>query len=428
MSYGGAKPTREPCYYAQRRMPAGNRRRPEAPSQLKAPGPFTFAAGQRHDVAPIVAPENLIVTWNQCAREGGPAPGADGLRYRDLGRSQAAVAMRMLSAAVMEGRYRPQPSRAVSIPKNTGGTRGLHLRSVIDRNLSTAVTTAVTPLIDRTLLPTSYGFRKDRGVADLLAELEVSAVRDGYAVLVDTDIRQAFDYVPIHDAVAALASSLTESNLLALVETILRGHDGPTRTVGIDQGDPLSPITLIKLLDERLDRPLIAAHPGIRSWRFADNHVIAAQNTDAAEAALETTRRLLNEIGMTLKGDPHPVDLLRPGVDVEILGYVVSMNRTGNLRLRVRPRAWERLHEHVDVAATHDRPSRQVARVVDGWSQYFGVCFETQAERRRAARRIINTVLLGDRDAPTQELIVATLHKTYETWRRRAHKLRVVAR
>lgn len=419
MSYGDGRPAQEFSTYAQRRMALGNRGRARAVDESSSYQLFAFTPGRQLDVAPIISTENLILAWNKCAREGGTAPGTDDLRYGDLGRSQVAAAMRLLSTAVEEGRYRPQRSRSVSISKPDGGTRTLRLRGLFDRVLSRAVTTAVAPLIDAALLSTSYGFRAQRGVADLIAELEVSVVRDGRRVIVDTDIRQAFDYVPIDAAVAALGRSLHAPSLLTLVETILRGHDGAVRRVGIDQGDALSPVTLINLLDVRLDRPLIAAHPEVRSYRFADNHVLAARSIDAAQEGLQTTRRLLADIGMTLKGDPQPV-VLRSGVEVDILGYTVALKRNEGLDLGVNPRAWRRLREFLDLAVLHEHPHQYVARVVDGWCGNYGVCFETDAERHSIARQVVNAVRISANDAPSTERIVQALAETYAK-RRRPH-------
>lgn len=77
------------------------------------------------------------------------SPGIDKMRTRELSafwelhREEIIVKIRL-------GAYKPQPTLAVSIPKNSGnGTRNLEIPCVLDRMIQSAMYTALSPFYEK---------------------------------------------------------------------------------------------------------------------------------------------------------------------------------------------------------------------------------------------------------------------------------------
>src|SRR5215831_12221274 len=68
-------------------------------------------------VGKIADADNLIRIFHEMRARAGQAPGPDGITYADLGHSEIAHLMREVSKTVLEGQYRPGPTRKVNIPK-----------------------------------------------------------------------------------------------------------------------------------------------------------------------------------------------------------------------------------------------------------------------------------------------------------------------
>src|SRR5262245_61290385 len=71
-------------------------------------------------VEEIANVDNLIRVFRELKRNAGPAPGEDGVTYADLSPSEVGSCMRGLSQVLLQGQYRPGPSRLLSIPKASG--------------------------------------------------------------------------------------------------------------------------------------------------------------------------------------------------------------------------------------------------------------------------------------------------------------------
>jgi len=350
-------------FYKQRRQARAN-------PDKQAIEPFAFAPGQKLNLAPIIKPENLVAVFDKLKHTGGQAPGLDGIRYSDLGRSEMWQAMRALSRAVKNGTYRPQPARVVEIAKKSGGTRELRLRVILDRVLAAAIYTAINPAIDPSFSPFSVGFRPGRDRLEIIAAIE-QATRAGKWVIAEDDVNKAFDYVPVNRTVAAFGQHVRDPALLTVIEHILQG-DNATRVIGIDQGSALSPLALNVLLDKALDRPMQISHPGHPLWRYADNLVGITESVTEAVDLLHTASQQLGQAGMTLKGH-QPSDLRVPGTQACILGYMVS--RSGNrLMYTVAPEGWMELEEQITGTWSHRQPSTEAMQVARGWLEGLGPC------------------------------------------------------
>ena len=75
------------------------------------------------------------------------APGVDGMTVAELGPWLAAN-REALMAALVRGRYRPQPVKGQEIPKPGGGVRQLGIPTVVDRLVQQAILQVLQPLPD----------------------------------------------------------------------------------------------------------------------------------------------------------------------------------------------------------------------------------------------------------------------------------------
>jgi RNA-directed DNA polymerase len=343
--------------------------RPNAARREKRPTSIYRAATfEELSFGKIIDSENLLLVYEECKRECGKAPGLDGLTYDDLSKTEVAESLRVASEAIRERRYRPYPTRRVRIPKGDGQFRELRLPGVTDRTIAKAVAEAVTPAVDQILLPGVFGFRKGRGVWDMLLAIERAVVGQDRWVIVQDDIRSAFPSVRIADVLQDYHRHIQEPGVLYLLETVLRGHEGQRRTIGIDQGNAASPVTLNLRLHHALDLPLNATGPGNPPWyRYVDNLVVPCQSVSEGLQILGSAKQCLQPAGFRFKSeDGPPVNLRRPGAWVKILGFRVSLAE-GRLRYELGQRNWQNLDRALERAHTAASPTHAARNAVCGW-------------------------------------------------------------
>ncbi|MDQ3885460.1 MAG: reverse transcriptase/maturase family protein, partial [Actinomycetota bacterium] len=174
-----------------------------------------------------------------------------------------------LRGRLLDGGYAPARLMRVSIPKEDGEQRVLHIPPVVDRVVEGAVLGVLTPLLDPLLGPSSFAYRPGLGVVD--AVQEVARLRDeGFTHVLRTDINDCFPSIRVDRLWRILGVLVTDPELMAVLDQLLaRTLHGPGRRrnrpgIGLPQGSPLSPIlanVVLEHLDERLRR---AGYPIVR--------------------------------------------------------------------------------------------------------------------------------------------------------------------
>jgi hypothetical protein len=383
--------------------------------------------GQEPDFARIIDPENLLLAYNRLRAEGGEAPGIDGLSYSDFSRAEIAAVLRVVAQQLQQRHYRPRPTRQVRIPKGSGGFRKLRLMIVIDRIIAKAVPMAIMPTLDPVFLPGVFGFRPERSIQGMLLAIEKAATERDCWVIAQDDIRAAFDNVPIADVMADFRQHLGDRDLLWLIEALLRGAKGQERTVGIDQGNAVSPVALLLRLHYALSLPQLVDtidsttnaadqdNPS-RQFQYADNLVYLCRSVTEGNQALQRARALLQPAGLSLKGeDGPPVNLKRQGTRVGILGFRVSY-RDGRLRYGLGGKAWKSLEQRLAEAHGAADPGRAAVAAVRGWLEAHGPAFE-DAEECEALERVRRTAArMGFRELDTEEGLMGWLREARQRW------------
>ncbi len=152
----------------------------------------------------FAAPENLMVAYQRLEREGGQAPGVDGVTFDALSGSETYSILREISQTLHNGTYRPQEHREVQIPKSNGKFRTLHLPTIFDRTVSKALQLAVQP---RAVVIYSDLFLSPW---QIFAEIE-REVRQGKATLITADVTDCFPSLFIDDALDAHPATLSRT-------------------------------------------------------------------------------------------------------------------------------------------------------------------------------------------------------------------------
>ena len=113
----------------------------------------------------IVDVLNMETAWARVKANRG-APGPDGITVDDFPewfRPQWEKVRRQL----IDGTYRPDPVRRVSIDKPDGGTRDLGIPNLIDRVIQQAIVLVLTPIFDPDFSESSFGYRPYRSARSL---------------------------------------------------------------------------------------------------------------------------------------------------------------------------------------------------------------------------------------------------------------------
>lgn len=372
--------------------------------------------GSLPTLAAIADPENLLRVFLDRTVSGGQAAGLDGIHFADVSETEAAAALRQISRAIHDRTYRPYPTRPVHIAKSSGGRRTLCVPNIFDRVVDRALTQAVTPIVDQVLFPGCHGYRRRRSIVRMLADAAYKMTVENRFWIVTDDIRDAFPSVRVADAVADYVRIIPDDGLMWLIERVLRGAEGLARTIGIDQGSALSPLTLNFRLSTCLDRPF-SADPDNPPWyRWADDLAYLCRGEADCHRAIGQAAELLRPAGFTLKGiSGRPTNLRRQGARVEILGYWISYE-DGWPRLRIPPNAWHRLREELELAWAGEKPCELSCQIIRGWLTHYGVAVGG-AETQRVAERVMDTAAqTGFREIGGLAGVVRAIHRSRDMW------------
>jgi RNA-directed DNA polymerase len=116
-------------------------------------------------------------------------PGVDGRKF-DTPQEKAQAVVELSTED-----YKPQPLKRAFIPKRNGKLRLLGIPTMQDRAQQALHLLALEPIVETTADPNSYGFRKERSVADAIEQCcnDLSRATSAQWVL-EGDIRNCFDH------------------------------------------------------------------------------------------------------------------------------------------------------------------------------------------------------------------------------------------
>ncbi|UKJ05998.1 group II intron reverse transcriptase/maturase [Solitalea lacus] len=204
-----------------------------------------------------------------------------------------------LIESLLKGTYQPDAVKEVEMPKKSVGFRKLGIPTVKDRIIQQAISQVISRIYEPKFSENSYGFRPKRNAHQALKKAS-DYVREGYAIVIDVDLKNFFDEVNHDRLMYRLHQDINDTVLLNLIRRYLGSGilvDGVigVRTSGTPQGSPLSPILSNIVLDE-LDKEL--ERRGHKFVRYADDCNIFVRSQAASERVFGS---ISNFIESTLK-------------------------------------------------------------------------------------------------------------------------------
>jgi len=238
--------------------------------------------------------ENLNRAYKRVKANRG-SPGVDGMTVGELGRWLEAH-KEALVVSLLDGSYRPQVVRGVTIPKPGGGMRQLGIPTVVDRLVQQAILQVLDPMLDPIFSESSYGFRPGRSAHQALRKA-AEYVAEGHAIVVDMDLEKFFDRVNHDVLMGRLARRIRDKRLLRIIRRflsagIMRQGVVMERYEGTPQGGPLSPLLANLLLDE-VDKEL--EQRGHRFCRYADDLNVYVGSKAAGERVMASVTRFVEK-------------------------------------------------------------------------------------------------------------------------------------
>jgi len=319
----------------------------------------------------IFAHENVARAWRRVKGNRGVA-GVDGMTI-DAYPAYAEAHWDEIRQTLLDGSYKPQPVRRVTIPKPSGGERLLGIPCVLDRVIQQAILQVISPIFEPGFSRSSYGSRPKRSAHGAIQQMKAD-IKAGYRVAVDIDLEKFFDNVNHDKLMSRVSRKIADKVLLGLIGRYLRAGVMVGNTIqptdwGTPQGSPLSALLANILLDD-LDKELEAR--GHRFCRYMDDLVILVKSRRAGKRVMASVCHYLSD-KLKLKVNPHKSRVCRIE-KLEFLGFTFrgiriwwsdSAFRDFKHRLRgLTARSW---------GVSMEYRMLKLNAYLRGWMNYFGI-------------------------------------------------------
>jgi hypothetical protein len=263
------------------------------------------AMGKKHKnlITEIASMPNLYRAYERAAK--GKRYSCGHLQFKQhLGAN-----LRMLSAALSDGSYKPSPSKVFFVhePKK----RQISALPFADRVVQHALCAVIEPIFDRTFLPNSFACRKGRGTHVAVIEAQAT-MRRGFTHWLKLDFSKYFasiDRVVLHGEIQRKISC---TPTLALIAAFL-----PETGKGLPIGNLTSQL-FANVYGHILDRYLThTLH--IKAWlRYMDDTIIFAHSREVL-SILQAGLKWFCEASLSLKFSKWSIGKVSQGLDW--LGY-----------------------------------------------------------------------------------------------------------
>ncbi len=318
--------------------------------------------------------ENLRQAWKRVKANKGAA-GVDGLDIEQTGR-QLVTAWPKIRDQLLQGKYRPNPVRRVTIPKPDGGERELGIPTVTDRLIQQALLQVLQPRLDPTFSEHSYGFRPERRAHDAILAAQ-AYVQSGRKIVVDVDLEKFFDRVNHDILIDRLRRRIDDAGIIRLIRAylnsgIMSGGVVLERYQGTPQGGPLSPLLANVLLDE-VDKVL--EKRGHCFARYADDCNVYVRSRKAGERVMALLRKCYAKLRLKVNEAKSAVASVKGR---KFLGYSFWFAKEG-VKRRVADKPMATFKQRIR-QLTRRSGGRSMAEVIErlkpyllGWKAYFGL-------------------------------------------------------
>ena len=335
------------------------------------------------------------------SNSGANSPGIDGMTGKEF---KVVEEVKLLSAQLKDGTYKPQPVRRTTLPKANGKMRPLGIPTIRDRVVQESLRMALEPIMEGKFLNCSTGFRPSRRAMDAIHLYTYSASnRVKMFWVVEGEIQGCFDNIPHRKLMGVLKQHVACKKTLSLVWKMLKvgvENEGVIeyRNSGVLQAGICSPLfTNIylheldgywwekygKLTEGQKSYRRTKGLGNVKLIRYADDFLITTNGTKefAQELKAEFGGFLSDRLGLELSEEKTLVTHVDDGFD--FLGFRLQrvFSKQSNKKIvLVTPspesvtRFKRKVRELTDRSATgHDvvNKFRAINQLITGWTNYY---------------------------------------------------------
>lgn len=307
------------------------------------------------------------------------APGIDGMTVEDaLGwlrehRDE-------LLEDIRSGKYKPQPVRRKEIPKPDGGLRQLGIPTVIDRVIQQAIAQQLTPIFESLFSDNSFGYRPGKS-AQMAIEKVKEYAEQGYKYAVLIDLSKYFDTLNHELLMNMVREQVRDRRVTELIKKYLKSgvmENGllVKAAEGAPQGGPLSPL-LANIYLNKFDQEM--GGRGVPIIRYADDIVVLAKSTRAAERLLENSRKYLEgKLKLRMNAEKSKVVSVVAIRNFRFLGFALGRGKNGYF-IRAHAKSLKKAKQKLKDLTSRSQ-GRNVRTVMEnvkvyvcGWLGYFAI-------------------------------------------------------
>jgi group II intron reverse transcriptase/maturase len=203
----------------------------------------------------------------------------------------------LLMDELRSGAYTPKMVIESTILGRKGKARTITRLTTVDK----LILRAIMQVLERHIAPLfhedSYAFQKDKKLVDAVKKA-AAYIENGADYVAKIDFENCFDNIRHDDIIAVLAQYDVDDRTLALIRKFLRCSIAEemeirTKTIGLVQGSPLSPLLCNIFLN---DADIFFAESNYRFVRYADDINIYANTYEEALVILAATKEFVESV------------------------------------------------------------------------------------------------------------------------------------
>lgn len=324
----------------------------------------------------IVGHKNMMAACKRVIRNKG-SHGIDGMSVKEL-MPYFIEHEEEIRESVLTGKYKPQPTRRVEIPKEDGSTRKLGIPTVMDRVIQQSIAQVLSPIYETQFSDNSFGFRPNRSQHKAMRRAQ-RYIQEGYNEVISIDLEKYFDTVNHSKLVQILSETIKDGRVISLIHKYLNAgvmNDDELEATeeGFAQGGNISPLLSNVMLD-KLDKEL--ERRGLRFVRFADDTAIFVKSRKSAVRVSEGITKFIEEkLKLKVNRDKTKVG---KATQMKYLGFSFYIASGRKVRIRVHPKSIKKMKDKIREITKrsnghgYERMKRELKEFIIGWVNYFKI-------------------------------------------------------
>jgi RNA-directed DNA polymerase len=307
------------------------------------------------------------------------APGIDGMTVEKAPEWLREHRKELLES-IRSGKYKPQPVRRKEIPKLDGGMRKLGIPTVVDRIIQQAVAQQLTPIFEPLFSENSFGYRPGKSAQMAIQKVKEYA-EQGYKYAILIDLSKYFDTLNHELLMNMVREQVHDKRVTELIKKYLKSGVMENGLLvkteeGSPQGGPLSPL-LANIYLNKFDREI--GGRGVPVIRYADDIVVLAKSSRAAERLLENSRKYLEEkLKLRMNAEKSKVVSVAAIRNFKFLGFALGRGKNGYF-IRAHAKSLKKAKQKLKELTSRSQGRnvrivmQNVKVYIRGWLGYFGI-------------------------------------------------------